>query len=365
MKPISTGVVNVAKKHVLTKEEIRKPDEISLFFMNLWEGVKKYRKPLILTTCTGVVIAAAIFGYIHFQGARDARTTRALWAGFQNWMRPLAAETDEPEVLAGQRQPVKDQKELLSGTHEIYTKGIAGCGSSNACALLHLVRGRVSLELALLGENRETHLQEAQKDLQKARKVEGFLKTVVYDSLGLVYEELGKYDEALETYRNLATMVKGVPSGQAMIHQARVMELQGKKDEAVAMYNEVVKSKSTGQLASQEARLQQMIGLYQMMASMPQNQMGDEGQRMQIFQALNQARLQLIRLQESASVADPGQYAKVRLAFLDLNLDMHSSAPKMEPAVPVNLPVMPPPQLPEVADPAPADDTAEPAGDSQ
>jgi hypothetical protein len=49
------------------------------------------------------------------------------------------------------------------------------------------------------------------------------------------------------------------------------------------------------------------------------------------MQALNNARLQLIRLQESASFADPGHYANLRLAFLDLGMICTPSAPVAQP----------------------------------
>ncbi len=318
----------MAKKHVLSKEEIRRPDEISLLLVRFWEWLKRNYKYLLMGATTIVLIVVVIAVVIYYRHARDARASTALWEGYQNWMRPLAADVTEEKPLPGQRQPVKDRRELLQSTYDIYSKGLRGCGSSDVCALLYLVRGRVSFEMALvMTDQRETHLNNAIADLEKAKKVKGFLKSVVFDSLGQVQEELGRLDDAMETYRSLATQAQGSASGQAMIHQARILEMQGKKAEAVALYAEIVKSKTTGTLATQEAKLQQMISLYQMMATMPQ-QDGNQEQQMQIMQALSNARVQLIRLQESASVADPGHYAKLRLAFLDLGLDLQSSSPK-------------------------------------
>ncbi|MBU1070208.1 tetratricopeptide repeat protein [Myxococcota bacterium] len=363
----------MAKKHVLSKEEIRRPDEISLILMRVWEWLKKYYKYLLMGFTTIALIAVVIAVVIYYRNARDARASVALWEGYQNWMRPLAADVTEEQVLPGQRQPVKDRRELLQTTYDIYSKGLRSCGNSDVCNLIHLVRGRVSFEMSLvMTDQRETHLNNALADLTKAKSVKGFLKSVVYDSMGQVQEELGRLDDALETYRQLATQAQGSVSGQAMIHQARILEMQGKKAEAVALYQEVVKSKTTGTLATQEAKLQQMIGLYQMMASMPQQE-GNQEQQMQIMQALNNARLQLIRLQDSASVADPGHYAKMRLAFLDLGMDLHASAPKeMAPATDVPAPEVKPapvagmPAVVEAptADATPAADAPAPAADA-
>ena len=355
----------MAKKHVLSKEEIRKPDEISLILIRVWEWLKKYYKYLLMGLTTIALIAVVIAVVIYYRNARDARASAALWEGYQNWMRPLAADVTEEQVLPGQRKPVKDRRELLQTTYDIYSKGLRNCGNSDVCTLLHLVRGRVSFEMSLvMTDQRETHLNNALADLSKAKSVKGFLRSVVYDSMGQVQEELGRLDDALETYRQLATQAQGSVSGQAMIHQARILEMQGKKDQAIALYQEVVKSKTTGTLATQEAKLQQMIGLYQMMASMPQ-QDGNQEQQMQIMQALNNARLQLIRLQDSASVADPGHYAKMRLAFLDLGMDLHASAPKeVVPAVEVPAPQVKPAPAPGMPAEAPAADAPAPAADA-
>jgi tetratricopeptide (TPR) repeat protein len=354
----------VAKKHVMSKEEIRKPDEISLIFIRFWEWLRKYYKYLLMGATTIVLIAVVFAVWTYYRNARDERASDRLWDGYQNWMRPLAADVTEETPQPGQRPPVKDRRELLQSTHDLYTKGLSGCSGSEVCGLLYLVRGRVSFEMALvMTDQRETHLKLAVADLEKAKKVKGFLKTVALDSLGQIQEELGQYDVALDTYRQLATQAQGSAAGQAMIHQARILEMQGKKDEAIALYNEIVKSKTTGTLASQEAKLQQMISVYQMMASMPQ-QDGNPEQQMQIMQALNNARVQLIRLQESASVADPGHYAKLRLAFLDLGMDLHTKAPAADdPAaapVPAPAPASEPAPAPAVdapaTEPAPAAD---------
>ncbi len=354
----------MAKKHVMSKEEIRKPDEISLFFLRVWEWLKNYYKYLIMGVTTLVLVAVIIAVVVYYRHARDERASDALWQGYQNWLRPLASEEAPEELLPGMRKPVKDRQELLQSTHELYSKGLRGCGGSDVCGLLHLVRGRVSFEMALvMKEQRETHLNAAIADLEKAKRVKGFLKTVVYDSIGQVHEEMGKLDAALEAYRQLAGLAQGSAAGQAMIHQARILEMQGKKAEAIALYNEIVKSKTTGTLASKEAQLQQMISVYQMMASMPRQDDNPE-QQLQIMQALSNARAQLIRLQESASVADPGHYAKLRLAFLDLGLDLQSAAAKEEAPAPAPTPAPTPAPAPAPsADATPSAD-ASPSADA-
>ncbi len=347
----------MAKKHQLSKEEIRKPDEISLFFVRAWEWLKRAYKPILMVGAT-ILLGISVYATVnYYRNSRDERASRLLWAGYQNWLRPVGTGEEGEKPAPGERKPVKDRTELLQSTHDAYTRGIKSCGSSDVCALLHLVRGRVSYEMALaMPDQRDSRLSDALADMKKAAAVKGFLKVVAYDTKGHILEEMGKLDEAMEVYRQMATMASGSFSGQAMVHQARILEMQGKRNEAIALYQEIVKSKSTGWLAAEEAKLQQMIAAYQMMAMMPGKDGEDASARqMQVFQALNQARMTLIRLRESASVADPGEYAKVRLAFLDLGMDMQTTAAPAadEPA-----------KAPEPAMSAPEPMAAEPAMDA-
>lgn len=332
----------MAKKHQLSKEEVRKPDEISMRLMRAWEWLKRNYKPILMAFVTILLVGVIYATWTYYQHSRDERASRLLWAGYQNWLRPVNANADSEPPVIGERTPVKDRTELLQSTYDLYTKGIKACGSSDVCALLHLVRGRVAYEMALANpDNRNARLEEALSDIKQAANIEGFLKVVVYDTRGHILEEMGKLDDAMDTYRQMATMAQGSFSGQAMVHQARILELQGKRDEAIALYQEIVKNKSTGRLETEEAKLQQTIAAYQMFAMMPSAQKDEDAanRQMQVMQALNQARLALSRLRESAAITDPGHYAKVRLAFLDLGMDLQTSTqdkPVVEPTEPGN-----------------------------
>jgi hypothetical protein len=66
-------------------------------------------------------------------------------------------------------------------------------------------------------------------------------------------------------------------AGQAKIHQARISRCSGKKDEAIACTTRSRRARPQGR-CHPGGKLQQMIGVYQMMASMPQKDGNPEQQ---------------------------------------------------------------------------------------
>ncbi len=58
--------------------------------------------------------------------------------------------------------------------------------------------------------------------------------------LGVVYEQMGKYAKAAETYREAGDL-KGPASNDALLAAARALQLEGKRDAAIAAYQNFLK----------------------------------------------------------------------------------------------------------------------------
>ena len=91
---------------------------------------------------------------------------------------------------------------------------------------------------------------EGEMYLIKAKSLEPASKTILFN-LGLLYEKVAKYDEALPLFRRLADM----NDIQGNLGMARIMEKQGNRAEAEKIYKEILRmdnaDPATKQLASE------------------------------------------------------------------------------------------------------------------
>ncbi|MGM0595874.1 MAG: tetratricopeptide repeat protein [Myxococcota bacterium] len=320
------------KKHVMSKEELRKPDFITRFFINIWEFVKKYWKVLAIGGGIIAIIAVSISVYIYLKHMKDEKASRAYAKGINTLLRPVRDpsknEEEKPKKIEkGQRKPVKSSLQLYKKSFEAFSKAVDKCSFSKVCNLIYLLRGKTSLKLANLEkEKSDTYLQAAIGDFQVAsNNVKGFVKALAYENLGIAYEELEKFDQAKTAFHKFGTSYNDIYFGQSMLHKARILELQGKTEKAINMYKQVVKEKSTGRMAAKETELQSMISQMQSLSQSPEFKKNPK-----LIQSLQRNlyryQSQLKALKSSASITDPGHYAKKRLLFLELGLDYKSQA---------------------------------------
>lgn len=66
-----------------------------------------------------------------------------------------------------------------------------------------------------------------------------YLEPIAYFNVGVCYEELGNIEEACEAYKTAAYSEGFVQKAHAKFSYARVLESQGKNEEAVAVYKEM------------------------------------------------------------------------------------------------------------------------------
>ena len=91
----------------------------------------------------------------------------------------------------------------------------------------------------------ENKLEEASTQLRKVLNSLGKKHTLslfIQLKLGAIYEDLGKFDEALKTYESLATGSKGMMQGKIYLDLARMYQKNGMTDKARQNYEFVLKN---------------------------------------------------------------------------------------------------------------------------
>ncbi|MBN2723935.1 MAG: hypothetical protein JXR95_07700 [Deltaproteobacteria bacterium] len=322
------------KKHVMSKEELRQPDVISGFFINQWKWINSHWKGIGLGIAGVGLVALGIAIYVWYAHGRDEKASRALDKSIDSILRPVDENSVEEKPMKGQRKAVKSLKDLFENSDKILTQSLKECGSSDVCSFIRSLRGRVSFEMAFIDKaNKEKHLKAAISDLKKAYSgITGFGCASSLEALGMAKETLGDFNGALKVYRELTTAAGNAYAGQALIHQGRILELQGKIKEAKDLYKDIVKTKTTGSLEAQEKRLKGQLSYLKAISQISGG--NNEKQMQQLMGYFRNAQASLQNLRATASISDPGYYAKQRLAFLDLGLSYESQEKKLADQLP-------------------------------
>jgi tetratricopeptide (TPR) repeat protein len=336
-------MAKMKKKHVLSKEELRTPDKLTsnLFSFTSWLNKNK----LYIVAALGIVILTySVYKFMIWrQEVKDKKASGKVYLSLRQFERGIynpdfikemnkskdpKKKNDKPKVEKGHIAPAKSVKELFINTHKVLSDSITSCSGSKACNLLYVLRGRVSLEIALVDKTqRDKMLKLAISDLGKGINSDSFLKASALTSLGFVNEELGKYAGAMEAFRKLEKL-SGF-AGFALIQQARMLELQNKNKEAILLYKDIVKQNKDGRFSADEKKLEMYIELMKTQLKLNAANMKPE-QLQQSFRIIQQYERQLISIKKTATLNDPGYYSKQRLAFLDLGLTINSSGAKKE-----------------------------------
>jgi tetratricopeptide (TPR) repeat protein len=102
----------------------------------------------------------------------------------------------------------------------------------------------------LLESGRAEEAVQAYREYLAASSSKDPYRFLVYEGLGYALESQGKFTEALAEFRLMAP--EGSPlRDRAMWHEARLLERQGKKKEAGALYDQILEKFPTTQLRDQ------------------------------------------------------------------------------------------------------------------
>jgi predicted negative regulator of RcsB-dependent stress response len=217
----------------LTRKEIRSPDAFQRVSTEYWNKVVKHRKAVLIGVGAffGIFLLIAVVSHMSARNSAEAgaalsRALEVARRGVEGTLDP-SADPDAPkfatfreknEELARQLEEVLSQ---FPGTDAAVTAGVW-----LADAQFHLGK----LDEAAAGY--EEYLKASPKGTP--------LRTLALESLGYVYEAKKDFDKALDAFDRMSKEAAGEPNkARAELHRGRVLELQGKKQEAAAAFRKV------------------------------------------------------------------------------------------------------------------------------
>ena len=196
----------------IRRKDLKQPDEFMTAAFTVEDFVEHHLNKVITGAIAVLILAAALFLiYQHTNSVKKA-AAQQLYEGFS----ALNA---------------KDYK----GAEQKFGALIEQHPSSSAAEL-----GRFYLGIAYFNSGDLAH---AQKALESYTQSDGpqSLRDLALMDLGVVYEQMGDYAKAAKTYGRAAAL-NGPESNDARIAVARVLQLQGKRAEAISAYQDFLKT---------------------------------------------------------------------------------------------------------------------------
>ncbi len=194
------------------RKDLKQPDEFMTVAYSVEDFVEHHLTKVIAGAIAVVLLALALFLiYQHTVSVRE-RAAEQFYEGFS----ALSA---------------KDYK----GAEQKFEVLIARHPSSTAAALARLYLG-----LAYFNSGDLADARKALEDYTQGSAPASLRELALMD-LGAVYEQMGDYAKAASTYKKAADL-KGPESNNARVAIARVLQLEGKRDAAIAAYRDFLNS---------------------------------------------------------------------------------------------------------------------------
>jgi tetratricopeptide (TPR) repeat protein len=196
----------------ISRKELKQPDEFMTVAFTVEEFIVRHLNKVIGGVVAAAILAAALFLiYQHMVSVRQ-QAAQQFYQGFS----------------------ALNSKDY-AGAEQKFKTLIAEHASSEPARL-----ARFYLGLAYLNSG---DLAQARQSLEEYTQGAGppSLRGMALMDLGIVYEQMGRYDKAAETYHRVAAM-NDPQSNDASVAVARVLQLEGKRAAAIAAYQDFLKA---------------------------------------------------------------------------------------------------------------------------
>jgi tetratricopeptide (TPR) repeat protein len=224
----------VAQK--MTRKELRAPDALQRAGLEARHWMEGREKQIVILVVALLAVAFVPLLLRELSERAQHRAEGALGQALIPVIRPVAEPGQTPPAdLPEAQKPFATQGEkdeaivaALTGLRSEYggTRSATTAALPLAQALYQL--GRYDDALRAYGE----FIQEAPKD--------DLLRATALEGQGYAYEAKGKLDEALRSYDALSRLEKtDFLDGMGLFHRARILILQGKKEEAAKALSEI------------------------------------------------------------------------------------------------------------------------------
>ncbi|XXF81400.1 tetratricopeptide repeat protein [Myxococcaceae bacterium GXIMD 01537] len=222
------------KSEKITQRELRQPDAFQQIGMEA-QGWLAERQKIIV----GVIVVAALGGLVaalvSWMGERaDRRASKDLGSALAVLERPVAG-SDAQAVADPSKPPFATQQEQDEALVKSLTEFREKNSGTHAAATAGLPLGKAQFRLGSFDA-----AQASFGDFLKGAPANEPLRVSALEGQGYAYEAQGKFAEAEQAFQQMAKEdAGGFLAGMGQYHQARMLILQGKKEEAAKLLSDI------------------------------------------------------------------------------------------------------------------------------
>jgi tetratricopeptide (TPR) repeat protein len=196
------------------------------------EGREKAVVGLVLLV---VVVVAAYNLVNYFSDRREEAAAQAFGAVLKDVERPVQGEGAANPSISSDQPPFKTQKEKSEATLKAMGDFREHHKGTRAALTAELESGRAAFNLGDYDR-----AVAAYSDFAQYAPVEDPLRVDAFEGMGYAYEAKNQLDQAIEAFEQMNKSNRtGYMNGMGLYHRARILLLQGKKEEAAKAFAEV------------------------------------------------------------------------------------------------------------------------------
>jgi tetratricopeptide (TPR) repeat protein len=223
----------VAKSEKMTQRELKQPDAFQRAGAEAREWLIERQTLVLLAVGVALVggLLVALFSYISSRG--EAKAAQGLGAALEILERPVVPTPEGAQAMppAGENPPFKSTQEQDQALVKALTDFRAAHKGTSSATTAALPLGKAEYRLG----NHDNALA-AFGDYLKNAPQNDPLRASAFEGQGYAYEAQQKYDQALSSFDEMSKVdAGGYLEGMGQYHRARILILQGKKDDAAAV----------------------------------------------------------------------------------------------------------------------------------
>jgi hypothetical protein len=216
------------------RKELKAPDALQKVGADAVPFLIQHQKNIVIAVAALVVIGGGVTFAQYLGGRGETRASEALGAA----LKPMGREVNEkpPADLEGQEAPFKSQAEKDAAVIKSLEDFRTANKGSRAASQAALPLGQV-----LLRQGKGTDAAPLFDEYLKVSSVDDPLRPTALEAKGYAHEAKKEYDQAISAFDQLAKETRGeFMKGMGEYHKARILQLQGKNEEAVRGFQQVI-----------------------------------------------------------------------------------------------------------------------------
>lgn len=223
----------MAKSEKMTQRELKQPDAFQRVGAEARDWLVERQTLVLLAVGVALVggLLAALFSYLSTRG--EARAAKELGAVLKILQRPVVPTPEGTQATppAGQEPPFKSTQEQDQALVKALTDFRAAHQGTPSATTAALPLGKAEYRLG----NHDSAVAAFSEYLKGAPQNDP-LRAEALEGQGYAYEAQQKYDQALASFEEMSRVdAGGYLEGMGQYHRARILILQGKKDDAAAV----------------------------------------------------------------------------------------------------------------------------------